>query len=868
MNKYQLLWIVLFMGITVCVSAQRVIIRFDTPLSSPPSVTKAALRYDKDFAYSLTFDDGGIDAFSCALPVLEGGTAQCNGATLTGLSFTDGCGKNLFFKAGLAWNAANAIGQDAHDGRTVGKMTWQQLDAVYEKGWDVFNHSYSHKARATNTLSAQDYITEIEVNRTAVRDKTRNKIEIPLFVVPSGDVIYQSIAYARGQKLVLDQAGTTIGVGGLSVKTDFTPNGQVIHRQLVEDALNSGSDKIGAVANKAINGEKIWYNEFTHGLSGTSGLTFDRFKTHMERIANTWGKNGTDRVWMAPLQEVFEYLTVKQNISYTATISGNQLILDFNMSQLPDWLRRKPLTLVVNSVSNFSTVDVPQNMKMSFKGTGSKKIINLDFTGVAPSTPSTNTVICSSKANAPWNEWLKEVQVGSFINSSDKTRADRYAIGYSDFKDKIISLKRGQKYPLSISSGSDRLGVLNLNYRVWIDFNGNKIFESSEEVLEKLNTQLIVRDSFSVPLSAKLGITTMRVSLKKDAAASPCETFESGEVEDYSVNIEDVVIALNPCDTDKIVPIFTNCPKNSIVSTTTSSSANINFAPLVATDNCATPSVFGSHQPNQVFQLGTTYVGYTARDAKGNEAYCNFYVILNAIKDTLKKADLGLSIKASFLTYRQWTVDTFTITAKNNGATALSNVKIEFKYPNKTTKGGNATPSLGAWREYCPNNLPCFEWAIDNLAPNQTATLIAPIFVLDATEPLVVTTNLLLSTPIDTIVSNNQATVIVQMAVATRRAAFSTIVEKPTQFVPLIIQDISPNPTEGDIMVNVESLLAKNVQFDFFNVFGKSVHSEIKKLTVGDNQLHFDLSNTASGIYCIKSSIGEGQNSPIKFVKL
>ena len=219
MNKNQLLWIV-FMGITACLSAQRVIIHFDAPLSSMPSVSKAALRYDKDFAYSLTFDDGGVDGYTCALPALEGGTSACSGSTLTGLSFTDGCGNDLFFKAGLAWNAANALGQDAHDGRIVGKMTWQQLDALYAKGWDVFNHSFSHKARSTNTMSNQDYITEIDMNHTYVRDKTSNKIKMPLFVVPSGDVTYQSIAYARGQQLVLDQAGTTIGIGGLSVKTE------------------------------------------------------------------------------------------------------------------------------------------------------------------------------------------------------------------------------------------------------------------------------------------------------------------------------------------------------------------------------------------------------------------------------------------------------------------------------------------------------------------------------------------------------------------------------------------------------------------------------------------------------------------------
>jgi peptidoglycan/xylan/chitin deacetylase (PgdA/CDA1 family) len=794
MNKIQHLWIVFFMGITFCASAQRVIIHFDSPLSSTPALAKASLRYDKDFAYSLTFDDGGIDAYTCALPILSGGTA-CNGVNFPGLSFTDGCGNSQFFKAGLAWNGANALGLDAHDGRTVGKMTWQQLDAVYDNGWDVLNHSFSHKSRSTHTLTSQDYITEIEANRPYVRDRTRNKIEMPLFVVPSGDVNYQSMAYSRGQKLVFDQAGTTIGVGGLSVKSDFIPNGQVIHRQLLEDALNSGVDKIGAVANKSINGEKIWYNEFTHSLNGSTGLTFDNFKKHLDRIANTWGKNGTDRVWMASLQEVYEYLTVRKNITYTATIKGNQLILDFDMSQLPDWLRRKHLTLVVNSGGSFSKIEVPQNMKMSFNGTGTKKIINLDFTGVAPSKPCDFDTTPPILSNCPQNISLSTTGVLPAATWFAPNVSDN--CGVPILTSNFIS---GQKFPIG---------------------NTTVIYTATD---------------------AKNNTATCR----------------------FTISVTKTVVFVNPCDTDKIPPVFTVCPKSNIVATTTGTSANVNFTPLAATDNCSTPSVFGSHQPNQVFQIGSTYVGYTARDAKGNEAYCNFYVVLNVVQDIPKKADLALSIKASSMTYSPWVTDTFTITVKNNGGVAMTNIKIDFKYPNKTTNGGTVSTSKGVWREFCPGNIRCFEWSIDNLAANQTATLVAPLFILDAAGPLVATPRLLSSLPLDEDLANNQASISIQPAVSIRRSAN---IETAKQYVPLVIQDISPNPTEGDILVNITSLVSQNIQFDFYNILGKSVFSEIKGVKAGENQLNFNLSDINSGIYIIKSSIGEGRNAPLKVVK-
>ena len=43
--------------------------------------------------------------------------------------------------------------------------------------------------------------------------------------------------------------------------------------------------------------------------------------------------------------------------------------------------------------------------------------------------------------------------------------------------------------------------------------------------------------SFTVPATALLGSTRMRVSMKYNASPTSCETFADGEVEDYTVNI-------------------------------------------------------------------------------------------------------------------------------------------------------------------------------------------------------------------------------------------------------------------------------------------------------------------------------------------
>jgi hypothetical protein len=147
---------------------------------------------------------------------------------------------------------------------------------------------------------------------------------------------------------------------------------------------------IDTVGLKSRNGVKTWYNEFSHRVDDfnttSSSYNFYYFKSHLESIANQYGKTGVDRMWMAPLQEVYEYLVVGQTSTFSSQLVGNSLDITLNFDQTPKWVRRKAITFVVNSTVDFSNVTVPAGVKMTFRGTGTRKIVNLDFTGVAVGT--------------------------------------------------------------------------------------------------------------------------------------------------------------------------------------------------------------------------------------------------------------------------------------------------------------------------------------------------------------------------------------------------------------------------------------------------------------------------------------------------
>jgi hypothetical protein len=231
---------------------------------------------------------------------------------------------------------------------------------------------------------------------------------------------------------------------------------------------------------------------------------------------------------------------------------------------------------------------------------------------------------CISRSNAPWSEWIANVQLANLNNASDKTRDPNF-VGYSDWTDKTITVSNGLTYPLSITPGLSFAGYqTNLFLRAWIDYNKNGIYEDTEKVLEQNSNGIKAVQNITIPSSVVLGTVRMRVSLKKDAYPTACETFTAGEVEDYMVVIQNG--NNDPCATDVTQPILQNCPQNITVNTTGTTTI-VNWNPVTATDNCTMPPLVTSNYANgQNFQIGTTSVIFSASDTKNNTSTCSFNI--------------------------------------------------------------------------------------------------------------------------------------------------------------------------------------------------------------------------------------------------
>lgn len=155
-----------------------------------------------------------------------------------------------------------------------------------------------------------------------------------------------------------------------------------------------------------------------------------------------------------------------------------------------------------------------------------------------------NLSYCSSAGGDSSYEWIDYVAFGGFANSTGDNG------GYADFTNFTASVAPGSTNTLVISAGF--AGTSYTEYwSIWIDYDQDGTFEDSEVIASGSSSS---SDNLSVnvtiPTTASLGTTTMRVSMKYDAAQTACETFSYGEVEDYSVNISNSARTLRTTITD------------------------------------------------------------------------------------------------------------------------------------------------------------------------------------------------------------------------------------------------------------------------------------------------------------------------------
>lgn len=357
-----------------------VIVRLKAP-SDSLFFSIAPLKYDKSFAFSFTLDDGLVSDYLVAYPFFQGGRVAGShidhlgkdqggdGQYYTGLYFTDGCGNKVSFKPSIAINAKSI--DSAEPISNPGFLTWKQVDILFKSGWGVLNHSYSH-ATGRNV----DVYKEIEKNNKIVNRDIG--FTMKGFVVPGGhnDKIsngpYAQAAFNLGMETVQNEH-----YGNYLIKIDTIRHlenlqlGRLFMHTIGDSILwiRSGPnqrikgnyEKLFSTINSHLAENKpFWINAFTHGVGNQNiwgiSMTFPDFTNFFDEIEARYGQKGNDNIWMAPTQEVYDYLLNARLIKFTSRKKKKKIKMIISKNSLPTAIRYHELSVTLSGRKKIKSV--------------------------------------------------------------------------------------------------------------------------------------------------------------------------------------------------------------------------------------------------------------------------------------------------------------------------------------------------------------------------------------------------------------------------------------------------------------------------------------------------------------------------------
>jgi chitodextrinase len=218
--------------------------------------------------------------------------------------------------------------------------------------------------------------------------------------------------------------------------------------------------------------------------------------------------------------------TTSTNLSWTAS-TDNVGVTGYDVYQ--GATLKATVTTTTYSVTGLTAATA---YNFSIKAKDAAGNISASSNVVNVTTASTTLVYCTSQGNSVADEKIGKVQLGTIINTSTG------GTGYTDFTTISTNLTLGTANTITITPAWTST-VYSEGYSVWIDYNKDGDFiDAGEQVYTKAtSTATTASGSFTIPATATLGATRMRVSMKYNGIPTACEAFSYGQVEDYTVNI-------------------------------------------------------------------------------------------------------------------------------------------------------------------------------------------------------------------------------------------------------------------------------------------------------------------------------------------
>jgi PKD repeat protein len=408
--------------------------------------------------------------------------------------------------------------------------------------------------------------------------------------------------------------GHGVTEGGSSGSPIFKTNGG---NSVIIGTLTGGSSYCTALTSPDFYG-KISYHWTSNGAPANEQL-----KTHLDPAnTGTLLLLGSADPCSAPTVPVANFSADQTNVSPATAVNFTDLTTGVPTSWA--WSVSPATGWAYSGGSSAST----QNPQITFNTVGQYTITLVATNGQGSDTETKTNYITVAVASGPCtstsatcDEFISNVTLNTINNTTACTN-------YGNYTAMSTTLNRGAQYSVTVTPSvgtNPNTAYTGDEIAVWIDYNDDNDFGDAGEqvgyVIVPASGGFSTTFTFTVPMTATLGTLNMRtrISFSQDGAINPCGTSTYGEVEDYSVLIQNAPAAT----------LTLSCGSNQTIVASTGGTTMPNVIALAsASTTCPGGVVTGSQSPAAGTALvsGANVVTVTAVDQCGNTQTCQVTV--------------------------------------------------------------------------------------------------------------------------------------------------------------------------------------------------------------------------------------------------
>jgi lysyl endopeptidase len=406
--------------------------------------------------------------------------------------------------------------------------------------------------------------------------------------------------------------GHGVTEGGSSGSPIFKTNGG---NSVIIGTLTGGSSYCTALTSPD------FYGKMSFHWTSNGAPANEQLKTHLDPAnTGTLLLLGSADPCSAPTVPVANFSADQTNVSPATAVNFTDLTTGVPTSWA--WSVSPATGWAYSGGSTAST----QNPQITFNTVGQYTITLVATNGQGSDTETKTNYITVAVASGPCtstsatcDEFISNVTLNTINNTTACTN-------YGNYTAMSTTLNRGAQYSVTVTPSvgtNPNTAYTDDEIAVWIDWNDDNDFNDAGEqvgyVLVAAGWSPVF--TFTVPMTATLGTLNMRtrISFSQDGAITPCGTSTYGEVEDYSVLIQNAPAAT----------LTLSCGSNQTIVASTGGTTMPNVIALAsASTTCPGGVVTGSQSPAAGTALvsGANVVTVTAVDQCGNTQTCQVTV--------------------------------------------------------------------------------------------------------------------------------------------------------------------------------------------------------------------------------------------------